>query len=109
MISLADFNNELASVGGKLAPSDSAAEEENGDATFEISPELLYTTEHEIPSSREAIVMEAREEEPITTGKESDAPGDTTRAGDRDDSGARRRRGRRGGRRGRGGDQSEPK
>ena len=53
--------------------------------------------------------MEAREEEPITTGKESDAPGDTTRAGDRDDSGARRRRGRRGGRRGRGGDQSEPK
>ena len=109
MISLADFNNELASVGGKLAPSDSAAEEENGDATFEISPELLYTTEHEIPVSRDAIVMEAREEEPITTGNESDAPGDTTRAGDRDDSGARRRRGRRGGRRGRGGDQSEAK
>ncbi len=109
MISLTDLNSELASVGAGITPADSAADEENGDASFEISPELLYTTEHELPLSSELIVMEAREEEATTTGKESDTPADSTRAGDRDDSGARRRRGRRGGRRGRGGDQSEPK
>jgi cell fate regulator YaaT (PSP1 superfamily) len=109
MISLTDLNSELASVGAGITPADLAADEENGDVTFEISPELLYTTEHELPLSSELIVVEAREGEPITTGKESETPADSTRAGDRDDSGARRRRGRRGGRRGRGGDQSEPK
>ena len=105
-ISLADFNDELAAVGGKLSPADSAAEEENGDSAFEISPELLYTTEHEIPPVRESIVLDARAGEPVATGNDSETPEDATRAGDRDDSGARRRRGRRGGRRGRG-DQTE--
>jgi cell fate regulator YaaT (PSP1 superfamily) len=105
-ISLADFNSELASVGAKLNPADSAAEEDSGDAVFEISPELLYTTEHEIPAAHEHIVMEARPDEPVTTDNPSESSEDVTRAGDRDDSGARRRRGRRGGRRGRG-DQTE--
>jgi cell fate regulator YaaT (PSP1 superfamily) len=105
-ISLEDFNNELASVGGKLSPADTAAEEENGDAAFEISPELMYTTEHEIPAAHEHIVVDARAGEPVATANDAENAGDATRAGDRDDSGARRRRGRRGGRRGRG-DQTE--
>jgi hypothetical protein len=101
LVSLADFNRELAQAGGKIIP-DTTVEEESTDTTFEISPELLYTTEHEIPSSREVIVMDARAADPTATGNGSEVEGDATRAGDRDDSGARRRRGRRGGRRGRG-------
>jgi cell fate regulator YaaT (PSP1 superfamily) len=101
LVSLADFNRELAQAGGKIIP-DTTVEEESTDTTFEISPELLYTTEHEIPSSREVIVMDARTADPTATGNGSEVEGDATRAGDRDDSGARRRRGRRGGRRGRG-------
>ena len=101
-ISLADFNNELASVGSAITPLDAAADDENGDASFDISPELLYTTEHEILAAREPIFAEPRSEEPITTGNGSESAADSTRAGDRDDSGSRRRRGRRGGRRGRG-------
>ena len=103
-ISLADFNHEIASLGDDIPIAESAADEENGDAIFEISPELLYTTEHEIPAAHEHIVMDVRAAEPVTTENPSETPGDGTRAGDRDDSGARRRRGRRGGRRGRGTD-----
>jgi cell fate regulator YaaT (PSP1 superfamily) len=106
VISLADFNRELASVGGKITPAESAADEENGDASFEISPELLYTTEYEIPPARDHIVMDVRAGEPTATDNAGETPADATRAGDRDDSGARRRRGRRGGRRGRGSDQT---
>jgi cell fate regulator YaaT (PSP1 superfamily) len=106
-ISLADFNSELAALGEKPPVPDLVGEEENGDGAFEISPELLYTTEHEIPAARDTIVMDARAEEPIATEDPSEATGDTTRAGDRDDSGAKRRRGRRGGRRGRGSDQTD--
>jgi cell fate regulator YaaT (PSP1 superfamily) len=106
-ISLADFNTELSAAGGKIAPADSAAvvEDEN---TFEISPELNYTIEHEIPSAREHIVLEPSGE-PVATGNGENGNSDAaTRAGDRDDTGAKRRRGRRGGRRGRGsGEQGE--
>ncbi|HEX6576510.1 MAG TPA: regulatory iron-sulfur-containing complex subunit RicT [Gemmatimonadaceae bacterium] len=105
VVSLVDFNRELAAAGGKLTPQDSAAaDDDNG---FEISPELMYTTEHEIPAAREHIAFDARAGEPVATENGSDSS-PSTRAGDRDDSGARRRRGKRGGRRGRGsGDQGE--
>jgi hypothetical protein len=106
-ISLADFNTELSAAGGRIAPADSAAvvEDEN---TFEISPELNYTIEHEIPSAREHIVLEPSGE-PVATGNGENGNSEAaTRAGDRDDTGAKRRRGRRGGRRGRGsGEQGE--
>lgn len=101
VVSLADFNRELAAAGGKITPAElEPAEEESG---FEISPELNYTIEHEIPAAREHIVLDARAGNAVATENgENDENGSATRAGDRDDSGARRRRGRRGGRRGRG-------
>jgi cell fate regulator YaaT (PSP1 superfamily) len=111
LLSLADFNREVAAAGGKVATAD-VVEEENGDTAFDISPELLYTTEHELPQLTEPIVMESSGDA-VATGNGGNGNGngadktDSTRAGDRDDSGARRRRGRRGGRRGRGGGEGE--
>ncbi len=105
-LSLADFNREIDAAGGRISSVDTS-EEEIGDTTFEISPELMYTTEHEIPQLTDTIVMEPSGD-PVATGNGEDTPeSEATRAGDRDDSGARRRRGRRGGRRGRGGGESE--
>lgn len=109
-LSLNDFNREVAQAGGKVSTVE-AAEEEMSEPTFEISPELMYTTEHELPLIRETIVMESAGD-PVATGNgNSNVNGtdssEATRAGDRDDSGARRRRGRRGGRRGRGGGEGE--
>ena len=105
---LADFNREVSAAGGKIATIDSAAEDEISDSVengFDISPELMYTTEHELPTVHEHIIMEPKSGEPAAT---ANGDGDAgTRAGDRDDSGAKRRRGRRGGRRGRGGEQNE--
>jgi len=104
-LSLTDFNREVAAAGGKLVPAD-VAEDENGDTAFEISPELNYTVEHEILPLTETVVAEPQGD-PVATGNGDTAADSTTRAGDRDDSGARRRRGRRGGRRGRGGGEGE--
>ena len=108
-LSLADFNREVAAAGGKVVTTD-VAEEDNNDTSFDISPELLYTTEHELPQLRDTIVMESAGD-PVATGNGGNGgngdKGESTRAGDRDDSGARRRRGRRGGRRGRGGSEGE--
>ena len=99
-LSLTDFNSELSAAGGKITPADSPGLEE--ESAFEISPELNYTIEHEIPAEREHIVLEMSGE-PVATGNDETPEGEAaTRAGDRDDTGARRRRGRRGGRRGRG-------
>src|SRR5678815_3936471 len=106
-LSLSDFNREVAQAGGKITPND-IPEEETTDAAFDISPELMYTTEHELPTIRETIVMESAGDAVATGNGDGNGDGDSngasepTRAGDRDDSGARRRRGRRGGRRGRG-------
>jgi cell fate regulator YaaT (PSP1 superfamily) len=110
VVPLAEFNREMAAVAGgtvesyinDIAAADEVESSENG---FDISPELLYTMEHEVSVSRQHIVSEAKSEDvpPVDTVAESeDSDGSTARAGDRDDSGARRRRGRRGGRRGRG-------
>ena len=95
VVALADFNREVSNAANGIVDS-SGFEEETVEPTFEVSPELMYTIEHEIPPMRDHIVMEAKTEAAV--GPEADA----TRAGDRDDSGVRRRRGRRGGRRGRG-------
>ena len=100
VVALLDFNKEVSDLANGIVPSaESGLEEDFLEPSFEVSPELLYTTEHEIPPPREHVVLEAQ---PETIAADA---GDTTRAGDRDDSGVRRRRGRRGGRRGRG---SEP-
>lgn len=119
VVALADFNREIAGVNGEpVTNEETFAEEEQSESMFEISPELLYTTEHEVPAARDSIVAEPRAGDPVAVGspdisglptamgnpEQSDST-DPTRSGDRDDSGVRRRRGRRGGRRGRG---SEP-
>ena len=107
-LSLADFNREIDALGGRAAVVDAGAEEETGDSLengFDISPELMYTTEHELPALHEHIVMEPKSGEPTAAANGDEDP--STRAGDRDDSGAKRRRGRRGGRRGRGGEQND--
>lgn len=122
VVALADFNREIGSFAGDVPVSGSAQaiEDEPEEAVFEISPELMYTTEHEILPGREHIVMESASGDPVATGDgengekpvatgnpDAPAPLEAPRASDRDDSGARRRRGRRGGRRGRGGEQGE--
>ncbi len=107
VVALADYDREIAQQAGgdeSQALDQSSSEEEP--VTFEISPELMYTQEHEVAIVREHIVLEAQPADPHTANSNGGA-GDSTRAGDRDDSGAKRRRGRRGGRRGRGGDQGE--
>jgi len=114
VVPLAEFNREMAAVAGGNVESymnETAADDTDmSDAGFDISPELMYTSEHEVASLREHIVSEPVAspdiaEEPAGTGNPELSDSSPTRAGDRDDSGARRRRGRRGGRRGRG---SEP-
>jgi cell fate regulator YaaT (PSP1 superfamily) len=89
-ISLVEFNEETGAVGvASVVPPDDG--DVIGDsAPDEISPELLYTAEHEVPAARAQVVVE----------QQADAP-------DRDALG-KRRRGRRGGRRGRGGNGTPP-
>jgi len=84
-ISLAEFNGEMEPAG---AVAMLAAEEESAAEAIrpeDISPELLYTAEHEIPPRAEIATEPVVETNPR-------------------DSGGRRRRGRRGGRRSRGAD-----
>jgi cell fate regulator YaaT (PSP1 superfamily) len=110
IVPLAEFNREMAAVAGGTVESyinDIAAADdvESSDNGFDISPELMYTMEHEVSVTREHIVSETPPEDAPIPGNAAETEGadaESTRAGDRDDSGARRRRGRRGGRRGRG-------
>ena len=102
VLSLADFNREVSDLANGITAS--VPEEEIVETSYDISPELMYTIEHEIPPVRDHIVMEARTEA-VTAEAIAPEAEEPARAGDRDDSGVRRRRGRRGGRRGRG---SEP-
>ncbi len=104
VVALADFNQDVSDVAnGIVTPAETTADDEASEAYYDISPELRYTIEHEIPPTRELIVMEAEPAEANVT-SETD---DSARAGDREDSGVRRRRGRRGGRRGRGSEQGD--
>ncbi|MDQ6738486.1 MAG: stage 0 sporulation protein [Gemmatimonadota bacterium] len=78
-IPLADFSAEIE---GRATTTAAPADEEAEDASEEISPELLYTSEFAIPEPRLVILTETVETEP--------APAEPGRA-------QRRRRGRRGG------------
>jgi cell fate regulator YaaT (PSP1 superfamily) len=103
LLPLLDYKREIAVGGERGATADTVSVEEDvAENGFDISPELMYTTEHEIPQVLDHIVMEEQSQEPVATGKPDDGETEATRAGDRDDAGAKRRRGRRGGRRGRG-------
>lgn len=110
VVSLADFNREVAAEGSEsiTAVIDDA---EHTDRVYDISPELLYTAEHEIAVVREAVSTEPPEnvDAVAVTGADGDerlsdeADGFPVIPGVRDDAVAKRRRGRRGGKRGRGG------
>ena len=124
VVPLTEFNREMAAVAGGTVENymndiAAAADHDSAENGFDISPELLYTAEHEVATQREHIVAEPRPSEiaeiaappeMAATAGDSDEPARvdqddaTARSGDKDDSGARRRRGRRGGRRGRGGE-----
>jgi hypothetical protein len=104
MISLTDFNREMAALRGEGSIESEAEERVSAGETDEmesleglddVSPELLYISEQEVIASDGSIVAEA---------PPSENPAAAT---DRDEAATRRRRGRRGGRRGRGGDSGE--
>ena len=113
VVTLVDFNRETERRTEEPAATNGDVDDDAGESAYEISPELMYTTEHEVLTVRENLVLESGD--PAATGTRDIPPdavavdnpggesqGEGTRAGDRDDAGARRRRGRRGGRRGRG-------
>ena len=90
-LTLVEFKEETEQQGGVAVPVANGDDEEiatEGIHPEEISPELMYTAEHQVPTPRASVVSEHR---PEANGRESDGA-------------AKRRRGRRGGRRGRGGD-----
>jgi hypothetical protein len=94
-LTLAEFKVETEQHGGTTAPVSNGDDEETaleGIHPEEISPELMYTAEHQVPAPHASIVSEPR---PEANGRDSDGAG-------------KRRRGRRGGRRGRGGDDTPP-
>jgi cell fate regulator YaaT (PSP1 superfamily) len=114
VMSLADFNREMAELRGETAAAangdDIVAVQELDDIEMEngedISPELLFTAEPESLSTIELIV----EEDPQTAASPAGQPAEATTdsaPGATDEKASRRRRGRRGGRRGRGSDSGE--
>src|SRR5687768_1852981 len=114
VVGLADFNREMAELRGEAAPgaagdtvavleADENEPVENGE---EISPELLFTSEHESISTVELIVEDAPHASAVEPGEAAAAALDASACAP-DDKSSRRRRGRRGGRRGRGSDSGE--
>lgn len=114
VVALADFNSELAAVtdGSSGLSVDTAFQDdepvENG---YDVSPELMFTADHEVMLVREVTVESSVlisgssvESDEIAGEAAGDPSADSTAAAERDESAARRRRGRRGGRRGRGGE-----
>jgi cell fate regulator YaaT (PSP1 superfamily) len=92
-LTLVEFKEETEQRGGIAVPVANGDGDDEETATEgiqpeEISPELMYTAEHQVPTPRANVVSEHR---PEANGRDSDGAG-------------KRRRGRRGGRRGRGGD-----
>jgi cell fate regulator YaaT (PSP1 superfamily) len=92
-ITLTEYREETeqhAGVAAAIANGDDDEAATEGIRPEEISPELMYTAEHQVPTSRPTTVVSER---PDGNGhaREGEAPG-------------KRRRGRRGGRRGRGND-----
>lgn len=109
VIGLADFNREMAALrgetfletgpdnGGAMAEQDESEATENGE---EISPELMFTSEHEVTLTSEPIVEDApRAESAAESNGGTQSPPSQT-----EERSSRRRRGRRGGRRSRGSD-----
>lgn len=114
VMSLADFNREMAAVRGESSIETEADDRLSAGDTDEtdsmegfddISPELMYISESEVIASGTSIVADG----PPPSGSPDvvNGAGETPPAADRDEAANRRRRGRRGGRRGRGGDSGE--
>jgi cell fate regulator YaaT (PSP1 superfamily) len=91
-LTLAEYKEETAQHDGVAVAVANGDDDEatEGIHPEEISPELLYTAEHQVPTPRANIVSEHR---PNGNGNARESEGS-----------GKRRRGRRGGRRGRGGD-----
>jgi cell fate regulator YaaT (PSP1 superfamily) len=96
VISLSDFNREMAALRGESAIETESEEAESTDTFDDVSPELMYVSESEVMMSETSIVVE-----PPSVAKAPDVVNGA------DEAANRRRRGRRGGRRGRGGDSGE--
>jgi cell fate regulator YaaT (PSP1 superfamily) len=96
VVSLADFNREMAALRGESVIETETEEAESTDTFDDVSPELMDVSESEVIASETSIVVEAP---PVTA-----TPNVVNGA---DEAANRRRRGRRGGRRGRGGDSGE--
>jgi cell fate regulator YaaT (PSP1 superfamily) len=116
VIGLAEFNREMAALagGGAIEPDtedrSSAIETDDADGSEtldDISPELMYTSEHEMAVASESIVADAPQSQQSPDSNSSESVSGTLPAADRDDVASRRRRGRRGGRRGRGSDSGD--
>ncbi len=106
VIGLTDYNRELAALRGEIdvANGDDVLttepdEFESGEGFEDVSPELMFTSEHEMVVIDESIIAE----EPRPQAAEEAANGTPSS----NEGASRRRRGRRGGRRSRGGDSGE--
>jgi cell fate regulator YaaT (PSP1 superfamily) len=115
VVGLVEFNREMAALRGE-SPAGPDADEGNGavegeepepaEEFDEVSPELLYTAEHETMSVGESFMMDSPQP-PGTTGSRAEESAPTLSDAEKDEAASRRRRGRRGGRRGRGSDSGE--
>ncbi len=115
LVGLAEFRRELAALSGETVVEPATDEQlgatepdemESAEALDEISPELLYTAEHEVLEIDDSLLAEGSgaASSEMTSGEASEDPAS---AAARDDAASRRRRGRRGGRRSRGSDSGE--
>jgi cell fate regulator YaaT (PSP1 superfamily) len=114
VMSLADFNREMAAVRGESSIETEAEDRLSAGETDEtdsmegfddVSPELMYISESEVIPSETSIVADAPP--PAGSPDMVNGAGETPSPAERDEVANRRRRGRRGGRRGRGGDSGE--
>lgn len=108
IVALTDFNREMGALLGEGAvemENDASfvdvEESQPADGFYDVSPELMYTAEHDIPVSEELIVSEPAPSSELRSGLVDEAQ---PTASEKDEASNRRRRGRRGGRRGRGSD-----
>ncbi len=111
-LSLTEFNREMAPIRGVSSEDESAlVTNGNGDeesAVEYISPELMYTAEHEVATLTEVIAGDPLPSETPDASVTDVTPGEQPPEGSPPaERGSRRRRGRRGGRRGRSSDQGE--
>lgn len=115
IIGLGDFNREMATLRGEGAAAvdidvdDSSASQALDDTELDLedmSPDLLFTADHEVVFASQSMVTD----EPLLADPAAEGGDETpsgTPSGETSEAASRRRRGRRGGRRGRGSDSSE--